>query len=131
MSATQSILTGGGVAAVFSFIASSFVTPPPIEVHSLTYDRGVIVQERTINTNGPWLAIWDAQIMDVSTGKAVPGCAGSGVWQYPPGDLVARVPLAEWVGAPCKLGPGEYQPIAIFRAGEFKTVARGSEFVIE
>jgi hypothetical protein len=131
MSATQSILTGAGFGAFVSMLASAFVTPPPIEVRSLTYDAGYIVQDRTVSTTGPWSAIWDAQILDVATGKPAPGCDGSGVWSYPPGDLVARVPLAEWVGSACTLGPGKYQPVATYRAGEFKTVARGAEFVIE
>jgi hypothetical protein len=132
MSATQVIATGSGMGAVAVFVLNAVFPPPPIEVHSLTYNSGFIVQERTINAPGPtFTAAWTAQVIDVTTGKPAPGCVGVGSWDYKVGPYTARLPLSEWVGSPCKLSPGQYQPWAQYKAGSFVVEKRGTEFVIE
>jgi hypothetical protein len=132
MSATQIIATGGGIGAVIGFVITAAFPPPPIEIHSLTYDNGFIVQERTINAPGPeFYAGWQAQIINVATGQVMPGCAGAGGWDYKVGTYTARLPLSEWVGSPCVLPPGEYQPWAKYKSGSLVVEKRGTEFVIE
>lgn len=103
--------------------------PPPIVVHSLTYENGYIVQDRTVNSDGKFTALWTAQIQDKATGLSVPGCQGSGTWDYEAGRKTPRIPVAEWVGSPeCALPAGTFIPVATYMAGDFKLVQRGQEF---
>ena len=105
--------------------------PPPIIVHDLRYEEGYIVQDRTITSDGPFKAIWAAEILNKATGKVVENCTGSGSWDYEAGHKSPRIPLAEWVGnSDCALKRGVYIPIATYSAGEFHMVARGDEFEV-
>lgn len=104
---------------------------PPIVVHSLTYEEGFIVQDRTVHADGKFTAVWAAVILDKKTGLAVPDCQGTGSWDYQAGHKVIEIPLAEWVGNPqCDLGPGTYIPMARYSAGEFLEIKRGEEFTL-
>lgn len=114
--------------AVWSIIGP---VPPPITVHDLRYYAGYIIQDRTVASEGPFKAIWTAEIQNKDTGKPVDHCIGSGVWDYEAGHKAPRIPVAEWVGnASCRLVPGTYIPIATYSAGEFHVVARGDEFEV-
>ena len=130
--ATQfTIGTGALVLAMQGIWAVIGPTPPPIIVHSITYDAGMITQDRTITTAGPFKVVWEAAIIDAKTGRIVTGCSGSGAWDYPPGSLSPSFPVAEWVGNDaCDLSPGVYVPMATYSAGEFRLVARGDAFEV-
>ena len=129
----------GGV-AVIGAIQFALVEPlkravlppePPIIVHSLEWRDGAILQDRTVTTDAKFTAAWQAEIRDVATGKAVPGCYGSGVWTYEPGRIAPEIPLAEWVGnSDCRLGGGRYQASATYEAGTFKSTARSPVFTL-
>lgn len=133
MQMTQlAIGTLGLVAALQVAVTTILPAPPPIVVNSLAYDAGIVVQDRTINRGGKFSAVWEAEVLSVKTGQPVPGCAGRGDWDYAPGNKVAEIPLAEWVGsAECNLVPGEYQLFARYRAGEWGTTARSDVFTVE
>lgn len=134
MAVTTHFVAGTGVLALMMQGMWSIFAPAaqPIVVHSITYDSGYIVQDRTVNSDGPFKAFWTAEIMDASTGTAVPGCSGSGIWDYPSGRRATRIPIAEWVGNDaCDLGPGSYIPIATYEAGEFREVVRGDAFGLQ
>ena len=105
---------------------------PPIVVHDIRYENGYIVQDRTVASEGPFKAVWTAEIQSKDTGAVASGCIGTGVWDYEAGHKAPRIPIAEWVGNPaCRLGPGVYIPIATYSAGEFHLVARGDEFEVK
>lgn len=130
--ATQTVM-GAGVLALAMQAAWAILgpTPSPIIIHELRYDRGYIVQDRTITSDGPFKAVWEAQIISRATGEVVKDCHGSGVWDYESGRIAPRIPLAEWVGNPlCDPSAGVYIPIATYSAGEFRIVARGEEFEV-
>jgi hypothetical protein len=104
---------------------------PPIVINELRYEAGYIVQDRTVASEGPFKAVWEAEILNKVTGEVVDNCSGSGFWDYEAGRKAPRIPIAEWVGNPdCRLGPGVYTPIATYSAGEFRTSARGDEFEV-
>ncbi len=106
-------------------------TPPPIIINEISYRDGMIMQDRVVTTSGPFTAFWEAAILDGKTGLMVPGCQGSGVWDYPPGHKAPAFPVSEWVGNPnCDLPPGLYIPTATYSAGEFRIVARGNPFEV-
>jgi hypothetical protein len=129
-----------GGAAVIGFLQLAIINPiktrlaplpPPIIVHSLEYADGMITQDRTVSTDGPFVAAWSAQIINAQTGRAVIGCEGSGVWPYPPGRIAPSMSVAEWVGSDaCVLGVGKYQPIVTFQAGSWENVTRGEVFEV-
>ena len=129
----------GGV-AIIGAIQFAIVDPlkrvvlppePPIIVHSLEWRNGSIIQDRTVTSDGKFTAVFQAEIRDVATGLAVPGCSGSGVWTYAPGRIAPEIPLVEWVRNPdCKLGGGQYQAFATYEAGTFKTTARSPVFTL-
>lgn len=128
----QPISVGGGLAVALSMAVSPFIPQKPIVIHSLTYEDGVVIQDRTITTEGPWSGIWSADIIDVNTGMVVGNCSGAGFWDYAPGRKTPKIPLKEWVGNPlCDLPPGEYQLVAIYKAGEFQTLFRSDVFKVE
>lgn len=104
----------------------------PITVHSLTYSEGIIEQDRTITTDAPFFyATWRAQIIDAGTGKAVPGCVGSGSWNYTQGRSAIAMPVKVWVGSDdCELTAGSYRPIAAWLWGSDQEVHRGEVFTI-
>jgi hypothetical protein len=102
-------------------------TPSPIQVHSLRYEGGYIVQERTVEMPAV-VAEWKAEIVTKS-GEVVPNCHGSGFWRYAGGYSAPRFSVAEWVGNPlCVIPPGEYFPRATYSNGAFEVVKRGDFF---
>jgi hypothetical protein len=112
-------------------VSSVMPAPPPIVVNRLAYDAGIVTQDRSVNRTAKFSAVWEAEVISAKTGQAVPGCMGRGDWDYAPGNKVARMPLAEWVGsASCKLEPGQYQLFARYRAGEWGTTARSDVFEV-
>jgi hypothetical protein len=117
------------IAAILGAVVPKPASPPPIVIHSLKYQDGAIIQDRTVSAQGKFTAIWSAQIVDVATGQPVPECYGTGVWGYAPGAQSPAIPIAEWVGNDaCRLGPGAYQALASYEAGTFRTTARSDIF---
>ena len=93
------ILAAIGTVTVKS-VLSPFA-PRPLTVHSLTYEAGIVLQDRTIVTDGTSFAMtYTASVVDADTGRTVPWCHGSDSWNYSPGHKVAEIPLAEWVNNP-------------------------------
>ena len=124
--------TAGLATALHLAVTAILPAAPPIVVNRLSYDAGVVVQDRTINRIGKFSAVWEAEVISTKTGQAVPGCNGRGDWDYAPGNMVAQIPLAEWVGSSgCQLPPGDYQLFARYRAGEWGTTARSDVFTVE
>lgn len=137
MHVTQTIIGGIAVVGAFQLFAINpllnRINPPqPIVVHSLEWRDGIVVQERTVTTDGPFVAVWSSEIRNANTGEIVPHCYGTGVWPYEPGHRSPQIPLAEWVGNPaCQLDPGRYQAIATYEAGRFRETARSPVFTVE
>jgi len=105
--------------------------PPPIVINALSYDAGLVVQDRTVNWPKIFHASWESRVIDVKSGMIVDGCSGDGKWDYAPGSKVASIPLAEWVGsASCKLEPGQYQLFAKYKTGGWATDARSDVFEV-
>lgn len=132
MSFTQTTVGGAVILAalqsVWVLVGPSL---PPIEVHSLNYDAGYITQDRTVNTSAPWVAVWEADIVDAISGRVVDGCHGEGNWSYEPGRKAVRMTVQEWVGnSDCNLTEGQYFPRAIYASGTEKIVARGEFFEV-
>lgn len=106
--------------------------PAPIEVQSLVYDQGQVLQERTIYTKQDAFPIaWTATVENAETGDSVRWCEGSGANGYPPGHRVVEFRnLAEWTGrAECtvdSLPPGTYSLRATWRWGENNSVSKKS-----
>lgn len=132
---TQTALAAAALAGALHLGVNAVIPepppPPPLVVNSLTYADGVVTQDRTINADSKLWMIWEAYVVSELTGQPVPGCSGSGFWDYSPGHLVARVPVREWVGSPdCKLVEGAgYQLVARYKAGAWSTDARSEVFV--
>lgn len=131
MSVTHTILSGGALAAGLQAVWLAIGPPaPPIVVHSLTYDAGYIIQDRTVQKPA-WVAEWQAEIVSDVTGDVVAGCHGEGFWTYPGGRISPRISLTEWVGSEaCTLAPGRYFPRASFSDGGFEAVVRGDVFEV-
>ncbi|MDJ0631057.1 MAG: hypothetical protein QNJ44_22555 [Rhodobacter sp.] len=80
--------------------APFLVEPPAIEVHSLTFGGEMVTQDRTVASESEtFFARWRAEVVDVATGAAVPGCKGQGEWDYPAGRKAATMTLPRWVGS--------------------------------
>ena len=109
MSFTNISVGIGAVSAGLLFVTGSIIPPlPPITVHSLTYDAGVVHQERTVEVDPPavvFWAQWRAEVIDATTDAPVPGCVGSGSWNYEAGYKVVDIPIGEWVGQPITCTP--------------------------
>jgi hypothetical protein len=119
------------IAAILGAVVPKPPAPPPIVIHSLEYQDGTIIQERTVSAQGKFTAIWSAQIVDLATGQPVQDCYGTGVWGYAPGEQSPAIPIAEWVGnAACVLPAGSYQALASYEAGTFRTTARSDIFEV-
>lgn len=128
-----SIITAVGYAAIN--LVLSPLLPAPITVHSLTYQSGIVSQDRTIVTDGTsFYAQWAAAVIDTATGEAVPWCTGSGSFPYQPGHKVKEFPLAEWVGnANCtadSLNPGTYFLRASWQWGATQTSRDSAAFEV-
>ena len=130
MSLFQTTLGAGIVfAAAQGLYMAIGPAPAPIQVHSLTYDAGYIVQDRTV-AQPAVVAQWQADIL-TQHGNPVPNCHGEGFWRYAGGRSAPRFTLQEWVGNPnCQLLPGQYFPRAIYSNGEFEVVKRGEIFEV-
>lgn len=107
----------------------------PIEVHSLQYSSGTMVQSRTVHAEGEFFpAEWRAEIHDADTGRPVEGCTGSGFWNYQTGHLDAEMTLMRWTGSDTctpeylrSLG-GQFYPVASWHYGNDETAKRGRTF---
>ena len=130
MSLTHTV-AGVGVIAGGLVALTGLVIPevPPIEVHALQYEAGVIHQDRTVTTESEYFfASWRAEIKDQS-GLIV--CEGGGTWNYTAGQFVAAIPLDVWVGDEgCleRLTAGPYTPIASWFWGSDQTTHVGEPF---
>ena len=103
MHMTNMAIGTAGLAALLH-VAVTAVLPaqPPITVHRLALDGEYVVQDRTVTAKGApvfWMQ-WTAAVVDPVTRLPVAGCKGSGAFNYPTGHLTARMPLADWTGAP-------------------------------
>jgi hypothetical protein len=133
MHMTQLAVGTTALAAALHFtVAAILPAPPPIVINSLSYDAGKVLQDRTVNAGAKFSAVWEARIVSVDSGLVVAGCEGRGDWDYSPGNRVAKIGLAEWVGSTdCTLPPGQYQLFARYRAGSWATDARSDVFRVE
>lgn len=131
MSLTQT-LAGIGVIAGGLVALTGVVIPkvPPIEVHVLEYEAGMVHQDRTVTTDAEFFhASWVAQIQD-SGGRVI--CTGEGSWPYSAGTRIVDIPLDEWVGDEgCldRLTAGPYTPIASWFWGSDQTTHVGDPFM--
>ena len=130
MSVTQTMVGGAGLAAIMQAAWLAFApAPPPIQVHSLRYEAGYIIQERTV-ARPAVVAEWHAEIV-TRNGSVVPTCQGTGFWRYAGGTSSPRFSVQEWVNNPlCDLEPGFYFPRATYSNGSFEVVARGDMFEV-
>lgn len=98
---TQGIVAtvaAGAFAASYG-ITSMFIAPPPIEVHSLNYQDGDIIQDRTVRAEGEkFPANWHAAIYSAETREPISECVGEGFWNYSTGRRQYPIPVHEWVG---------------------------------
>ena len=117
-----------GTAALNPVVKLLAPPPPHIVIHAITYDAGMITQDRTVRGDGPvfWMQ-WQAEIIDKATGQIVPGCEGSGSFNYPTGRKAATMTLQRWVGSDtCAPAPGgTYQPRAVYHWGDNQVIAEG------
>lgn len=129
---TNTFLGGGIIAAAMQAVwVAVQPVPAPIAIHSLAYDDGHIIQDRTVNAETKFTAIWAAEIVDATTGAVLAGCSGGGSWDYAPGRKAVRMTVQEWVGSPtCNVQPGIYYPRATYKAGEFYLSERGQIFEV-
>lgn len=132
------LLVGGVSVAGINGVLKTVLPPiQPIVVHSLEYKDGAILQDRTVTVEGGGVfwAQWKAQIVYAKTGETVPGCTGSGSWNYKAGSKAYAIPLAEWVGAasctPDALPVGCYRPVAAWAWGTDQTSHIGKEWCKE
>jgi hypothetical protein len=107
--------------------------PKPIEVHSLHFDGSVMVQDRTVTTDGDvFFARWEAKLIDAYSGDLIPGCKGGAPWNYTAGHKVAEMPLEVWVGSETctfeSLEPGAYKAVASWYWGTDQTSATSPAF---
>jgi hypothetical protein len=130
MSMTHTVVGGGVLAALAQVLWLSVgPSPAPIQVHSLRYEAGDIIQERTVAMPAV-VAEWRAEIV-AKSGAVVPNCQGGGFWRYSGGTSSPRFSVQEWVGNPlCDLTPGFYYPRATYSNGSFEVVARGDVFEV-
>ena len=106
MSLSQMVPAFGAMTGAAFFVAGTVIDqvtppPPPIVVHSIRYDGGQVLQDRTVTPNGAnavKLLQWSAQVVYAGTGRPVPGCTGAGSWPYDRGRLTVQFDLPEWVG---------------------------------
>lgn len=124
-------MIGLGLSAVVSMVLPEPTPPPPMVINSLSYSDGVVTQDRTVNGDVKLHFGWDAFVVSAITGQPVPGCEGSGSWDYSPGNRVVHIPLAEWVGnANCALlDGGKYQLVARYKGLAWATDGRSEVFV--
>lgn len=128
MSVTQTFIGSGVVGGALYVLTGAIIpAPPAIVVHALEYRDGMIIQDRTVNSDVPFYAAWAARIED-DAGQTV--CAGSGAWAYEPGRLAIDLPLTEWVGDPdCTLSPGvTYHPVGVWSWGDEQASFEGPRF---
>jgi len=94
------LFIGAGIVGVALNVALNAVLPSAegVIIHSLTYDAGYVLQDRTVMAESDFYANWAASVVDLETGAIVYPCEGSGAFGYQPGRKVAKLTLAEWVG---------------------------------
>lgn len=131
---TQTIIGGGALVLALNFAVGAILPQPaPIEVHSLAYADGGVIQARTINTEqDAYPLAWTATVERADTGDSIRLCEGSGANGYPPGYREVVFPsLAEWTGRiACNvsaLEPGFYRLRATWAWGEGYSVSAKSE----
>ena len=133
MSMTQTVIGGGVLFAVGSAILQVVLpAPAPITVHSLAFEYGFVIQDRTVTTSEPFWASWAAQVINADTGQKVDGCFGEGAFAYEPGNKVARLSLQEWVGSDdCSLSSGSYYLAAAWYWGDSQLGAKSDVFEVK
>lgn len=135
MSLTQTLIGGGVFVAVGSALLQMVLpAPAPITVHSLAFENGFVIQDRTVATSDPFYASWAAQVVDNETGEKLPWCFGSGSFAYKPGRRGVSLELSEWVGNPActveSLPPGTYRLTAAWHWGESQAGAESKPFEV-
>lgn len=130
------VLLGAGVLSLGTAALQSLLpSPPPIQVHELSYADGMVTQYRTVNGSGEVVLMsWAAQLVRADDNSPVAGCTGSGSWPYQTGRLRADLPLAEWVGSsvcqPWTLPVGEYRLRAVYSVEGEQVTAASDPFYI-
>lgn len=134
MSLIQTFI-GGAIATVVLNASLSLVLPEAIgiRINKISYDNGVVTQDRTVRSDTDFFAQWAATVVDAETGDVVPGCSGNGAAPYKPGDKVSKFLLGDWVGSQhCSadsLTPGRaYELRAVWSWGA-DSVSATAEFV--
>ena len=136
MSATHMVVGSSVVAAaVVGVLGLVLPEPQPITVHSISYEDGIVSQDRTVVAEGEaFYASWAAAVMRAEDDTPIAWCNGSGSWPYPTGRRKAAIDLPEWVGSeectPDSLPPGEYYLKAAWYWGNNQTSARSEPFAI-
>ena len=129
------MLVGAVALAATWVIGLAVPAPPPITVHSLSYERGVVTQDRTVVSDDEvMLMAWSAQVVNAATGEPVLGCTGSGTWPYAAGRREFAMPLDRWVGSlacmPGMLEPGQYYLRAVYSWRDWSTTAASPMFEV-
>jgi hypothetical protein len=100
MSFTQTLIGMGAVGLVAQSLLSAVLPDATgIFVHSLSYDNGMVTQDRTVVTGQPsFYAQWAVNVVDAETGQMVPECAGNGAAPYREGRKSLTFTLSDWTG---------------------------------
>lgn len=135
MSFSHTIVGVVALSALGSLATSLILPPPPlIVINSLRYEKGMITQDRTINTEAEVAFMeWRAEIVDAKTGEPVPECQGQGTWNYTAGRKAVPMTLARWTGNDnCSekvlTSPEGYFPRATYTWGSNQVVGRDAVF---
>lgn len=106
MSATQQYIWGAAFVTAIGGVAPNWLIPTqaPLVVNALSFDVTTmrVVQDRTVHSldGEPVPMEWIARVADAETDASVPGCYGSGSYDYPPGQRTVALTLADWTGNP-------------------------------
>jgi hypothetical protein len=136
MSVINTAVGGVGAVAIGTAVLQAVLPgPAPIVVHQLSYEAGIVTQDRTVTTNAPvFFAKWRAQVVNVATGDPLRRCTGGGTWNYKSGRAAYSMPLSQWVGSDAcpasSLPEGAYRLIATWSWGDEQTHAQSPVFAI-
>ena len=136
MSVSQA-MAGFAVAVAVGHIAVQAVlpAPAPIIIHGITYDAGMVLQDRTVQTDeAAFFAGWAATVVNAATGESLRWCEGSGAFPYKPGRMVIEFTLPEWTGraecTPESLPPGEYYLRGVWSWGDRQASRESASFEV-
>lgn len=133
MKSTIAAIALGGAIGLPMVGAVNTLAPQGITIHSLAYQGGAIIQDRTVNGSGPTFSMAYKATISTPSNPAVAICAGSDGFPYRVGRITVTIPLDEWVNDPgCaeRLQDGaRYLPCAYWSFANVTTEACGKPFV--